>query len=226
MHQLQIDNLLIEVVRKRIRNFYVRIYPDGRVRVTSSVFTTDAFIRSYISKKMPWIQRKLKQFAQSPKPSSLQMKEGELHYFLGKPYALQLREFYKDVKRDDETGCLYMPFGHTSQLKEILDEWYKSELNTLLPPLIEKWEKIIAVKAHRWSIKKMRTRWGSCNIQKKRISLNLELVKKPLACLEYVLVHELVHLHERLHNKRFWALMDKFLPDWRERDKQLLGRLD
>ncbi len=226
MHQIQVDNLVVDVVRKGIKNFYVRIYPDGRVRVTSSIFTTDAFIRKYLTKKMPWIQKKLERFAKLPRHSPIQMIAGEMHYFLGQAYRLELRESSCDVERDDETKCLYMPPGHTSQLKEILDDWYKSELKMLLPPLIEKWEKIIAVKVHRWSIKKMRTRWGSCNIQKKRISLNLELVKKPLPCLEFVLVHELVHLHERLHNKRFYALMDKFLPDWRERDKQLLGPLD
>jgi predicted metal-dependent hydrolase len=224
MQQIQVDDLVVDVVRKGIKNFYVRIYPDGRVRVTSSIFTTDAFIRKYLTKKMPWIQRKLEQFAKLPKHSPIQMQAGEVHYFLGEPYRLEIRESSCTIERDEETRCLYMRPEKTSQLKEILDDWYKSELIALIPPLLEKWEKILAVKTYGWSVKKMRSRWGSCNIQKKRISLNLELVKKPISCLEYVLVHELVHLHERHHNKRFYSLMDKFLPDWRVRDKELLGR--
>lgn len=225
-YQIQVEDIVVDVVRKRIKNFYVRIYPDGRVLATASFFTSEAFIRRYITQKMPWIQSKLAQYSRQPRAAPVQMAQGEIHYFLGEPYTLNLIERTAGVRtvvRDEPAMSLSIGTGKKEELKKHLEIWYRDQIKMLLPSLLQKWERIIDVRVTGCSIKKMRSRWGSCNIQKRRISLNLDLAKKPLSCLEYVLVHELVHLHERLHNKRFWALMDKFMPNWREHDAILLG---
>ncbi len=220
MSQLIFDNLVVDVVRKAIKNLHLRIFPsEGRVRVTVPFFVSETLIRRRLAHKMPWIKRKLAQFADTPRPLPQMMVSGETHYFLGKPFTLQLVEhpsLRPTVLRDEAQINLYArPASDINERKKTLDLWYRKEFHALLPPLLEKWEPIVGVKTARCTIKKMSTRWGSCSIQSRRISLNLELVKKPLECLEYVLVHELVHLHERLHNKRFWALMDQFMPSWR-----------
>ena len=103
----------------------------------------------------------------------------------------------------------------TEQREKVLNEWYRRELKARIPPLIEKWEEIIGVQIAEWGVKRMKTKWGSCNIEARRIWFNLELAKKPLPCLEYIVVHEMVHILERHHNERFTSLMDAFLPSWR-----------
>jgi hypothetical protein len=113
------------------------------------------------------------------------------------------------------------PNTSTAKRHEILTEWHRSELKKSIPPLIEKWEKILNVKVNEWYVKQMKTKWGSCNIEKKRIWLNLELAKKPEHCLEYIIVHEMVHLLERHHNDRFLYFMDTYLPNWRKLKDEL-----
>jgi predicted metal-dependent hydrolase len=102
-----------------------------------------------------------------------------------------------------------------------LSAWYRAHLKEQLPALIARWEAVVGVQVHDWGVKQMKTRWGTCSIRARRIWLNLELIKHPPVCLEYVVVHELVHLHERLHNARFWGLMDRFMPDWRPAQQAL-----
>jgi predicted metal-dependent hydrolase len=104
----------------------------------------------------------------------------------------------------------------TEEKAMLMKEWYRKELKKIVPPLIEKWEPIIGVKSNSWGIKVMKTKWGTCNVDEKRIWLNLELSKKPLNCIEYIIVHELVHLLERSHNDKFVFYMDKFMPKWRQ----------
>jgi predicted metal-dependent hydrolase len=119
--------------------------------------------------------------------------------------------------RDNQYIDVYIHENTTrEQRRKVLTEWYRRQLKQLLPALIEKWQPIIDVEVKAWGVKQMKTRWGTCNIPAQRIWLNLELIKKPLNCLEYVVVHEMVHLLERHHNARFKAYMDEFLPHWRE----------
>ena len=109
-----------------------------------------------------------------------------------------------------------VPAGATTEDKaRVMKEWYRKQLKIQIPPLIQKWEKVVGVQVNDWGVKQMKTKWGACNVDAKRIWLNLELAKKPVICLEYILVHELVHLHERNHNDRFIALMSQFMPKWR-----------
>ena len=107
------------------------------------------------------------------------------------------------------------------QKRNLLGQWYRERLTAQIPKLISKWEPIMRVKVSEWRIRKMKTRWGSCNFQRKRIWLNLELARWPLACLEYVVVHEMTHLIEPTHNQRFWGILDKVMPEWKTIDKRL-----
>jgi predicted metal-dependent hydrolase len=147
------------------------------------------------------------------------MVSGENHYFLGQPYQLQVVEQDRPAKvflQDSASILLSVrPGANIQQRAKILYDWYREQLRTLLPTLLEKWQIALGVTASDWGIKKMKTRWGTCNIRARRVWINLELAKKPIECLEYIVVHELLHLVERRHSERFHALMDKYLPTWR-----------
>jgi len=113
------------------------------------------------------------------------------------------------------------PDSPADKKQQILDDWYRSELKKIIPELTRKWEILIGVQTNDFGIKRMRTKWGTCNPEAKRIWINLELGKKPVECLEYIIVHELVHILERSHNGRFIGYMDKFLPKWRSYKEEL-----
>lgn len=219
MYQITVDEIAVDVLRKAVKNLHLRIFPhEGRVLVTAPFFVRDAVIRRGLVRKMPWIKRKLAEFAERPRPLPQKMESGEVHYFLGEPYKLNIVEDHtkKSISCDKSSMSLHISATKSpSEVKGVLYQWYRKELMKLVPPLLDKWEPLIGVEITHWGIKQMKTKWGSCNVSRRRISLNLELVKKPPQCLEYVLVHELIHLLERLHNKRFWAFMDHFMPNWR-----------
>ena len=147
------------------------------------------------------------------------MVNGESHYYLGRRYRLRVHEQdgpARVVVRGIACLDLFVRPGTCAEQREaILLRWHRAQLKALIPPLLEKWQPIVGVQVADWGIKKMKTKWGTCNRKAGRIWLNLELAKKPIQCLEYILVHELIHLLERQHNDRFRAMMDQFLPSWR-----------
>ena len=220
-YQLNISGLTVDVVRKSIKNLHLGVYPPaGRIRIAVPDKVTDEAIRLAIIDKLPWIKRKINQFELQPRQSKREMVNGESHYFLGQRYRLFIVESQhknKVVIRNNSFIDLYVrPDANLSTREKVLHDWYRDNLKTLVKPLLEKWQLKLGVEVNEYGIKKMKTKWGSCNIKAKRIWLNLELAKKPPQCLEYVIVHELVHLLERLHNDRFTALMDTYLPNWRQ----------
>ncbi|WP_082455727.1 M48 family metallopeptidase [Hymenobacter sp. AT01-02] len=150
---------------------------------------------------------------------------GEMHLYQGTPHTLRMHPTTgpaKVVLQEPGYLDLHAPLtSTTAQRAQALAHWYRQRLREQLPALLEKWQPIVGVQANAWAIKQMKTRWGTCNIQARRIWLNLELIKRPLPCLEYVVVHELTHLHERYHNAHFWGLMDRFMPDWRQHKAEL-----
>ncbi|HCB14980.1 MAG TPA: metal-dependent hydrolase [Gammaproteobacteria bacterium] len=155
------------------------------------------------------------QYRQSPP----EMVSGESHYFLGQRHQLRVMA-YTGPPRIRRSGSdfidLFVRSGTTvEQRQQVLQGWYRAQLRARIPPLLEQWQPVLGVQAADWGIKQMKTRWGTCNIAARRIWLNLELIKKPVNCLEYVVIHELTHLLERNHNDRFKALMDHHLPHWR-----------
>ena len=218
---LQISpQLSIDVVRKDIKNMHLAVYPpNGRVRVAAPLRIDDEAVRLFAISRLGWIKRQQRKFATQDRQSPRQYKDRESHYFQGKRFLLRVIEHEAPPKVVVKTKTyidLYVRPGTTQEQKEIIvNEWYRAELKKLIPSLIEKWSTQIGVTVNDWQVKQMKTKWGTCNIEKKRIWVNLELAKKPIPCLEYLIVHELVHLIERHHNDRFLTLMEKHMPQWK-----------
>lgn len=215
-HQLEINGLLVEVVRKKIKNLHLRILPPwGQVRMTVPLWVDDREIRRLVLEKFDWIKAKQAEIAARPQPQPRQMISGEMLDFSGQAYRLNIIEHQGNNRVELAEGRLDLYVRSTTDAARraaLLDAWYRQQLKSWIPELLTRWQPIIGVQVADWGVKKMKTRWGSCNMRARRIWLNLELAKKPFACVEYVLVHELVHLLEPRHNARFHQLMDQFLP--------------
>ncbi|MGB3683115.1 MAG: SprT family zinc-dependent metalloprotease [Rubrobacteraceae bacterium] len=217
---IEVSGIRVEVVRKPIKNLHLSVHPpEGRVRVSAPTRTDDEAVRLAVASKLRWIRRHQKTFAEQPRQSPREMVGGESHYFLGRRYRLRVREHDGPpsihLKNNSELTMQVRPGADRDKREQILNDWYRKHMKSIIPGLIEKWQPIIGVDVADWGVKKMKTRWGSCNIRDRRVWLNLELAKKPPQCLEYVLVHEMVHLLERHHNDRFQAFMDQFMLQWR-----------
>lgn len=217
---LQIANVEIDVVRKDIKNMHLAVYPPhGRIRLAVPQKTDEEVLRLFAISKLGWIKKHVKNFKNQARETKRDYVSGESHFFQGKRYILEVQEHdgYSKVKLSGTKKIsVKIPVGSSVERKaDIMKEWYRKQLKIQIPPLLEKWEKVMGVEVNDWGVKQMKTKWGACNTDAKRIWLNLELAKKPPICLEYILVHELVHLHERNHNDRFIQLMNEFMPKWR-----------
>ena len=217
---IDVNGLAVEVVRKNIKHLYVGVYPPGgRVRVSAPLRIDKDAIRLAVISRLGWIRKRQAQFEQQERQSEREYVSGESHYFEGRRYRLDVIEQNSPpavlLLNNTTLALSVRPGAHRSQREAALDRWYRGQLRDRLPALVEKWEQKIGVQADEVRIRKMKTRWGTCNSRARRIWLNLELMKKPASCLEYVVVHELVHLLERKHNNRFKDLMDKHMPQWR-----------
>jgi len=214
------SNLNVDVVRKDIKNMHLAVYPpSGRVRIAAPLSVNDEAVRLFAISKIAWIRKHQRNFVSQDRQSPREFKQRESHYFQGKRYLLRITEQDAPakvlVKTKTYIDLFIRPESTTEQKQIIINEWYRSELKKLIPDIIEKWEQKIGIKVSEWQVKQMKTKWGTCNIEEKRIWINLELAKKPLHCLEYIVVHEMLHLIERHHNDRFLALMEKYLPQWK-----------
>jgi predicted metal-dependent hydrolase len=226
IHRITVSGIKVDVVRKDIKNLHLGVYPpNGRVRVAAPLVVNDEAVRLAVIDKLGWIRRQRNKFAQQPRQSQREMVNGESHYFLGQRYRLRIHEQdgparvgVRGVARLD----LFVRRGTSADQREaILLRWHREQLKALIPPLLAKWQPIVGVQVANWGIKKMKTKWGACSVEARRIWLNLELAKKPVQCLEYIIVHELVHLLERHHGDRFTALMDTYMPTWKALKAQL-----
>lgn len=210
----------VEVVRKEIKYLHVGVYPPyGRVRVAVPVRLDDEAVRLAVISRLVWIRRKQKAFQEQVRQSQREMVTGESHYFQGCRYLLDVIEEdgSPSVRLAGRTTMeLRVRPGSDRQARElILQRWYRRQLRDQIPPFLAKWEPRVGETVAEVRIKKMKTLWGSCNAASRRIWLNLELAKKPVSCLEYILVHEMVHFIERNHTERFRELMDVVMPSWR-----------
>lgn len=217
---LHIANIEIDVVRKDIKNMHLAVYPpNGNIRLAVPNKTDEEVLRLFAISKLGWIKKNVRKFKEQARETERDYVSGESHYFQGRRYMLEVIEhdgFNTCEIKGNSKLLLKVKKGSTRDDKSrVLKEWYRRQLKEQIPGLLEKWQNVIDVETHDWGIKQMKTKWGACNVEAKRVWLNLELAKKPQMCLEYILVHELVHLHERNHNDRFIALMDKFMPKWR-----------
>lgn len=225
---ITVSGLPVEIIRKPIKNLHLGVYPPlGRVRVAVPLAVDDDAVRLAVVGKLAWIKRQRAKFQAQPRQSERRMVSGESHYFLGRRYRLRVHEIDGAMRvglRGKATLDLFVrPDTSVERREQLLHDFYRAELRLLIPELLEKWQPKLGVEVKAWGIKLMKTKWGSCNIEAKRIWLNLELAKKPVQCLEYILVHELTHLHERHHNDRFTALLDQYLSQWRMLREELNG---
>lgn len=225
-HNITVSGLTVEVVRKPIKNLHLGVYPpQGRVRVAAPLAVDDEAVRQAVVGKLGWIKRQRAKFQAQPRQSERRMVSGESHYFLGRRYRLRIHETTGALRialRGTATMDMFVRTDTTIERREqMLQDFYRAELKRLMPEMLEKWQPKLGVEARAWGIKRMKTKWGTCNIEARRIWLNLELAKKPVQCLEYILVHELAHLHERHHNDRFISLLDQHLPQWKLLKDQL-----
>jgi predicted metal-dependent hydrolase len=219
MRQLLIDDILAEIVRKPVRQLRLSILPpQGSLRVTVPLRTTEATIREVVLSKQNWIRKHQAAFRQRVPAPTLQYESGETHYYQGQALRLCVHEQAgrAHVRLLPGELHLHVPLGATAEQRAlVLAKWRRTQLQALVPALLAKWEPVVGAQAADWGIKQMKTRWGTCSIRARRVWLSLELSQWPLSCLEYVVVHELTHLHERLHNARFWHLLGQAMPDWR-----------
>jgi predicted metal-dependent hydrolase len=223
---MTVHGLHVQVVRKEIKNLHLGVYPpNGRVRVAVPHRVSDAAVRLAVVSKLGWIRRQQARFEAQPRQSAREMVTGESHYYLGRRYRLRIIEDAgrtMHVVRGVSALDLHVRPGTSTEQRELLLlGWYRSELKRFVPPLLEKWQAKLGVRVHEWGIKRMKTRWGSCNPKAHRIWLNLELAKKPERCLEYLVLHELVHLIERRHSDRFIDIMNDWMPHWRQHRSEL-----
>lgn len=227
--QATIGGIDVEVNRRNIKNIHLSVLPpNGRVRLSVPIKTSEQTIRLAIVNKLAWIKKQQSDFAKQPRQSLREMANGECHYLWGQKFRLSIKEakgkFTVQIKGSNKLELAVSSSTTTDNKLKLLNRFYREEMQVSLAKMLPKWQERLGVAPDSLEIKKMKTKWGSCNIQAKRIWLNLELAKKPIECMEFILVHELVHLHERHHNEQFRALMNKHMPNWKER-RDLLNSL-
>lgn len=219
MPPLQLGDITVDVIRKDIKNIHLSVYPPtGKVRLSAPQrFDLDT-IRVFALSKLPWIKQQQAKLRDQKREAPREYVDRESHFYQGQRYLLRVveREVKPGVRLHHKTMELSVrPGSSVEKRKQVLEAWYRERLREEIPPIIARWEKIMEVRVLEFGIKKMRTKWGACNREAGRIWINLELAKKPIQCLEYIIVHEMVHFFERSHNQRFVQLMDKFLHEWR-----------
>lgn len=222
---LTVRGIDIDVVYKDIKNLHIGVYPPlGRVRVAAPERLDDELIRLAVIQRLPWIKRQRANLQNAARQAPREMVTGESHYVWGARHRLSVveRPGPSHVELHRDRLLLYVPEGMATEARlKVLQNWQRRQLRAELPPLIEKWEPTIGKRVPRWSVRRMKTKWGSCNRETGHIWFNLELTKKHPRSLEYIVVHEMTHLLERGHGDRFTRLMDDFMPDWRARREEL-----
>ena len=225
MDKISLGDIVIDVEMKDIKNIHLSVYPPkGRVRIAAPSRMNLDTIRIYAISKLSWIKKQQKKFQAQVREAPREYLTKEGHYYLGSRYLLKVIEHDAPpvISIKHKTIRLSVRPGTDLQKKHvIMDEWYRAQMKELVPPIIAKWEKAMGISLNEFGIKKMKTKWGTCNKEAKRIWLNLELAKKPFHCIEYIIVHELVHLLERNHNDKFVAYMNHFLPEWKHLKNEL-----
>lgn len=223
---LEVDGLRVELLRKPIKNAHLRVYPpDGRIRLSVPERSRDAWARALVRRNRPWIDRQRERMHSVELWACPSWDDGEQILFCGEPLRLSVMETTGRAAvqmLDGERLELRVPVGAGVERRgRLIDAWYRAQMRALVPGRLRHWEAVMGLAVREWRIKRMTTRWGTCNPRAGRIWLNLELIKRPPRCLEYVLIHEMVHLLEASHNERFRALMDCYLPQWRRLRREL-----
>lgn len=228
MQRIILDDIPIDVVQKDIKNVHLSVHPpSGRVRISAPLRMDTETIRVFAVSKLGWIKKQQAKMREQERETPREYINRESHYYLGKRYLLKVIEHNAPPKVVLKHSTIELYVRENASLdkkRAVLENWYRQRLKEIVPGYIAKWEKIMKVNVEEFGIKKMKTRWGTCNPAAKRIWLNLELAKKPAYCIEYIIVHEMTHLLENKHNETFIAYMDKFLPKWRFYKEELNKR--
>ena len=223
--QIVISNIPVEIIRKNIKNMHLSVLPpDGRVRVSAPTQLTDEAITMFVRAKLGWIKKQQEKFQQQPRQSERQYVSGETLYVWGKQYFLQVEYSYKGnaFTLSGDTAILTVRKESSPKQREsFVNEWYRNLLKQEVAKYLPKWEKTTGLYCSSWQSKYMTTKWGTCNPTSKKIWLNLQLAKKPIECLEYVILHELAHLKVHNHGPEFTAILDQYMPYWREHKRRL-----
>jgi len=224
---LTIAGLGVDVIYKDIKNLHISVYPPlGRVRVAVPEHVDEDTIRLAIVQRLPWIKRQRDELRKAERQSLREMVTGETHYVWGQRYRLDVsrKSGNYSVEAKGKTLWVVTPEDADADARRAaLERWYHRQLKSAYPALLAKWQPIIGVEIDKVVVRRMKTKWGTCITESHTMWLNPELAKKNPRCLEYIVVHELTHLHERNHNDRFSQLMDHYLPDWRARRDELNG---
>lgn len=222
---IQLGDITIAMTRKDIKNVHLSVHPpSGRVTLVAPLATRPEVARAYAASKIGWIRDQQAKLLGQARETPRQFVERESHYLWGRRYLLSIVE--KDVKPfvrlDHRRITLTVrPGSSPAKREEVMQEWHRSLLHEAVPPLIRKWEAKLGVEVAGYFLQRMKTKWGGCNPRQRNIRLNTELVKKPKDLLEYVVVHEMVHLIEPKHSERFVAKMTEYYPTWRDARAEL-----
>lgn len=223
--QLRLGSITVDVVRKDIKNIHLSVHPPtGRVRISAPARMDMDLIRVFAISKLGWIKQQQLKLQEQEREAPREYLNRESHYVWGRRYLLKIIEVDEPPSVELKPRQMVLrvrPDSDESKRHKVLEEWYRRQLRLAVPELIERWESRIGVEVERFFVQRMKTKWGSCNPERNHIRLNTDLAKKPRECLEYIVVHELIHLLEPTHNSRFVALMDEHLPNWRHYREEL-----
>jgi predicted metal-dependent hydrolase len=226
--QIQLGNIAVDVVRKEIKNVHLSVHPpSGRVRIAAPARMSLDTIRAFAITRLPWIRRQQQRMLEQERETPREYLDLESHYLWGRRYLLTVVESDGPTSAELSHNRIILrvrPGADRSRREASMEQWYREHVKRAVPAMVAKWERLMGVKVRRVFVQRMKTKWGSCNHRAGTIRLNTDLAKKPRACLEYVIVHEMAHLVEPTHNERFQLLMDRFLPRWQSR-RETLNRL-
>ena len=222
--EMTVRGIRVELLRKEIKNLHLRVYPpDGRVRISAPRNLPISSVVEMIEQRIEWIQAQ--QLRVSGTVKRLEYQDGETHWFGGSPFRLRVIENAGRANVEiAEPGIIELrtrQICSDEERRKLLESWYRGQVRLRAAPMFERWTEVLGVEVREWRIRKMSTRWGSCNVRERRIWLSLDLSRKSDECLEYVVVHELVHLLEPGHGPRFVARMDRAISNWRDLKRKL-----
>ena len=216
--QVKLGNIAVDVVLKDIKNVHLSVHPPtGRVSISAPSRMSLDTIRVFAISKLGWIKQQQRKLQKQERETAREYLDRESHYVWGRRYLLKVSESEGPPSvelRHNRMHLRVRPGSDETKRHAIVEEWYREQLKQAVSPFVEKWEQLIGVKVRRVFVQRMKTKWGSCNHRARTIRLNTDLAKKPRECLEYLVVHELVHLLEPTHNAHFIGLMDQFMPKW------------
>lgn len=223
--EIFVEEIAVKLLQKRIKNIHLRIcMPHGEVRVSAPLWVGLNEIKKFISSKIDWIKAKQIEVKNRKLAPPLKFVSGEKHFLWGKEFELQVLENSGENAVLFEQNFLELRLkksANQTEAKKLIEDFYRQQVLQIAPNLIAKYEKKLGKKISKFGVKKMKTRWGSCNPKDRRIWLNLELAKKPMECLDFIVAHEMAHLLQANHSKKFYAALDGLLPEWRVADKIL-----